>query len=158
MWHKNRYFAEAVSPSLVRFSAPGSSRHHRSPHSRRVFGQKRGITKGNAPRILNRPHKCKGGLQRCSRLVGRLGCCDLSTTTRGACGSNSFLNINLEWTQSYLSGHPKTGQRWSGQNRPTEEAGDSVVLPCSLLWRQVYFRTPTPRTAFEYVSVMQQAV
>jgi hypothetical protein len=23
-----------------------------------------------------------------------------------------------------LSGHPKTGQRWSGQNRPTEEAGD----------------------------------
>jgi hypothetical protein len=24
----------------------------------------------------------------------------------------------------YLSGHPKTGQRWSGQNRPTKEAGD----------------------------------
>src|SRR5260370_4255260 len=95
MWHKNRYFAEAVASSLVRFAAPGSSRHHRSPHSRRVFGQKRGITKGNAPRILNRPHKCKGGFQRCSRLVGRLGCCDLSTTTRGACGSNSFLNINL---------------------------------------------------------------
>jgi hypothetical protein len=23
-----------------------------------------------------------------------------------------------------LSGHPKTGQRGSGQNRPTEEAGD----------------------------------
>jgi hypothetical protein len=23
-----------------------------------------------------------------------------------------------------LSGHPKTGQRWSGQNRPTEKAGD----------------------------------
>jgi hypothetical protein len=23
-----------------------------------------------------------------------------------------------------LSGHPKTGQRWSGQNRPTKEAGD----------------------------------
>src|SRR5260370_8212026 len=101
MWHKNRYFAEAVASSLVRFAAPGSSRHHRSPHSRRVFGQKRGITKGNAPRILNRPHKCKGGFQRCSRLVGRLGCCDLSTTTRGACGSNSFLNINLERTQSY---------------------------------------------------------
>jgi hypothetical protein len=23
-----------------------------------------------------------------------------------------------------LNGHPKTGQRWSGQNRPTEKAGD----------------------------------
>ena len=26
--------------------------------------------------------------------------------------------------ERHLSGHPKTGQRWSGQNRPTEEAGD----------------------------------
>jgi hypothetical protein len=26
--------------------------------------------------------------------------------------------------QKILSGHPKTGQRWSGQNRPTEEAED----------------------------------
>src|SRR6266571_4707077 len=57
-----------------------------------------------------------------------------------------------------LSGHPKTGQRWSGQNRPTEEAGDSVVLSCNLVWRQVYFCAPASRTAFEYVSVMQQAV
>src|SRR5712692_4315799 len=57
-----------------------------------------------------------------------------------------------------LSGHPKTGQRWSGQNRPTEEAGDSVVLPCSLLWRQVYFRTPTPGTAFEYMTMMKEAI
>src|SRR5450755_58203 len=31
-----------------------------------------------------------------------------------------------------LSGHPKTGQR--------EEAGDSVVLSCRLLWWQVYFQ------------------
>ena len=47
-------------------------------------------------------------------------------------------------------GHLKTGQ-W-------EEAWDYVVLPCSLLWRQVYFRTPTPRTAFEYMTMMEKAV
>src|SRR5579872_832243 len=57
-----------------------------------------------------------------------------------------------------LSGHCKSGQRWSGQNRPTEVAGDSVVLPCLRLWRQVSFRTPAPRTAFEYMPMMQKAV
>src|SRR5260370_19377542 len=130
MWHKNRYFAEAVSPSLVRFSAPGSSRHHRSPHSRRVFGQKRGITKGNAPRILNRPHKCKGGFQRRSRLVGRLGCCDLSTTTREASVSNSFLNINLDWTQSYgrLIRCTLGIQHWATSNKNPNGLGTSWTL------------------------------
>src|SRR5579864_3874187 len=57
-----------------------------------------------------------------------------------------------------LSGHCKSGQRWSGQNRPTEVAGDSVVLPCLRLWRQVSFRTPAPWTAFEYMPMMQKAV
>jgi len=57
-----------------------------------------------------------------------------------------------------LSGHPKTGQRWSGQNRPTEEAGDSVVLSCNLVWRQVYFCTPTPGTAFENMTMMKEAI
>src|SRR5260370_17284787 len=57
-----------------------------------------------------------------------------------------------------LSGHPKTGQRWSGQNRPTEEAGDSVVLPRGFLRRQVYFRAPTSRTAFENMTVMEEAI
>ena len=47
-------------------------------------------------------------------------------------------------------GQGKTGQR--------EEAGDSVVLSCSLLWKQVYFRAPTPRTAFEYVTMMEEAI
>jgi len=47
-------------------------------------------------------------------------------------------------------GQGKTGQR--------EEAGDSVVLSCRLLWRQVYFRTPTPRTTFEYMTVMEKAI
>src|ERR1700736_1178416 len=47
-------------------------------------------------------------------------------------------------------GQGKTGQR--------EEAGDSVVLPCSLLWRQVHFRAPTPRTTFEYMTMMEEAI
>jgi hypothetical protein len=47
-------------------------------------------------------------------------------------------------------GQGKTGQR--------EEAGDSVVLPCRLLWRQVHFRTPTPRTAFEYMTMMEKTI
>src|SRR5258707_12175841 len=47
-------------------------------------------------------------------------------------------------------GQGKTGQR--------EEAGDSVVLPCSLLWRQVHFRTPTPRTTFEYMTMMEKTI
>jgi hypothetical protein len=35
---------------------------------------------------------------------------------------------------------------------------DSVVLPCSLLWRQVHFRAPTPRTAFAYMTMMEEAI
>ena len=47
-------------------------------------------------------------------------------------------------------GQGKTGQR--------EEAGDSVVLSCRLLWWQVYFRTPTPGTTFEYMTVMEKTI
>jgi hypothetical protein len=47
-------------------------------------------------------------------------------------------------------GQGKTGQR--------EEAGDSVVLSCRLLWRQVYFRTPTPRATFEYMTMMEKTI
>ena len=47
-------------------------------------------------------------------------------------------------------GQGKTGQR--------EEAGDSVVLSCRLLWWQVYFRAPTPRTTFEYMTMMQKTI
>ena len=39
-----------------------------------------------------------------------------------------------------------------------EEARDSVVLSCSFLWRQVYFRTPTARTAFENMTMMEEAI
>ncbi len=47
-------------------------------------------------------------------------------------------------------GQGKTGQR--------EEAGDSVVLSCRLLWWQVYFRAPTPRTTFEYMTMMEKTI
>src|ERR1700737_2881952 len=47
-------------------------------------------------------------------------------------------------------GQGKTGQR--------EEAGDSVVLSCRLLWWQVYFRTPTPRPTFEYMTMMEKPI
>ena len=44
--------------------------------------------------------------------------------------------------------HFKTGQRdWP--------FGTENVLPCRLLWRQVGFGAPAPRTAFEHVSVVQ---
>ena len=57
-----------------------------------------------------------------------------------------------------LSGHLKTGQWWSCQNRPTDEARDSVVLPLCLLIRQVHFGSPTPWAAFQNVTVMEEAV
>src|SRR5258708_17420962 len=69
-----------------------------------------------------------------------------------------FSRFDRDTTGISLSGHPKTGQRWSGQNRPTEEAGDSVVLPRGFLRRQVYFRAPTSRTAFENMTVMEEAI
>jgi hypothetical protein len=47
-------------------------------------------------------------------------------------------------------GQGKTGQR--------EEAGDSVVLSCRLLWWQVHFRTPTPGTTFEYMTMMEKTI
>jgi len=47
-------------------------------------------------------------------------------------------------------GQGKTGQR--------EEARDSVVLPCSRLWRQVHFRAPTPGTTFEYMTMMEKTI
>ena len=46
-------------------------------------------------------------------------------------------------------------RQWSPQSRLTEEAGDSDVLPLSLPWRQLYFGTPTPRTAFGYMTMME---
>ena len=49
-----------------------------------------------------------------------------------------------------IGGQGKTGQR--------EEAGDVVVLSCRLLWRQVHFRAPTPRTTFEYMTTMEKTI
>ena len=57
-----------------------------------------------------------------------------------------------------LSGHFKTGQRWSLQNRPTGMARDGVVLPLWDWTRQARFSPPTPRAAFEDVAVMEQPV
>src|ERR1700694_5407893 len=84
-------------------------------------------------------------------------CSRWRSSSRTSSGSSSP-SMYSEILSMTLSGNPKTGQRWSGQNRPTEGAGDSVVLPCSLLWRQVYFRTPTPRTAFENMPMMEEAI
>src|SRR5208282_5066093 len=57
-----------------------------------------------------------------------------------------------------LRGHIKSGQRWSHQNRPTEEAWDKIVLLRRLLRRQVCFRAPTSWTAFENMAVMEEAI
>jgi hypothetical protein len=53
-----------------------------------------------------------------------------------------------------LSGHVKSGQRWSGQNRPTDVARDLVLLAHFLLLGQVRFCSPTPGAAFQDVAVM----
>jgi integrase len=53
-----------------------------------------------------------------------------------------------------LSGHFKTGQWWSGQNRPTDPARDQVLLSLCLLIRQVHFGSPTPGAAFENMTVV----
>jgi hypothetical protein len=51
---------------------------------------------------------------------------------------NSAITVSETSNQMpVLRGHAKTGQRWSGENQPTELAGDSVVLTCCLLGRQV---------------------
>ena len=39
-----------------------------------------------------------------------------------------------------------------------EEAGDSVVLLCNFLCRQVYSRAPTPWTTFQYMTMMEKAI
>ena len=53
-----------------------------------------------------------------------------------------------------LSGRVKSGQRWSGQNRPTDVARDMVLLSHLLLIRQVRFRSPAPWSAFQDVTVV----
>jgi hypothetical protein len=42
-------------------------------------------------------------------------------------GLAKLQELNLKSTKTSLSGHLKTGQRWSGQNRPTDRARDLVL-------------------------------
>ena len=52
-----------------------------------------------------------------------------------------------------------SGHAWSLQNRPCRKAiRDQIVLLCCRLRKQVCFCAPASRTAFEYVSVVKQAV
>src|SRR5258706_1557130 len=53
-----------------------------------------------------------------------------------------------------LSGQVKSGQRWSGQNRPTDVARDLILLTQLLLIRQACFRSPAPWSAFQDVTVV----
>jgi hypothetical protein len=65
-----------------------------------------------------------------------------------------FMAVRLGGTS--LSDHFKSGQRLSLQNRPTEwPSRTEIVLPCRLLWWQVGFGAPAPRTAFEHMAVVQ---
>ena len=54
----------------------------------------------------------------------------------------------------HLSGQVKSGQRWSGQNRPTDVARDLILLAHLLLIRQACFRSPAPWSAFQDVTVV----
>jgi hypothetical protein len=53
-----------------------------------------------------------------------------------------------------LSGQVKSGQWWSGQNRPTDVARDVILLAHFLLVRQVRFRAPAPWPTFQDVTVV----
>ena len=53
-----------------------------------------------------------------------------------------------------LSDQVKSGQWWSGQNRPTDVARDVILLAHFLLVRQVRFRAPAPWPAFQDVTVV----
>jgi len=53
-----------------------------------------------------------------------------------------------------LSGQVKSGQRWSGQNRPTDVARDLILLAHLLLIRQACFRSPAPWSAFQDMTVV----
>lgn len=69
---------------------------------------------------------------------------------RGGATGQQITSASVVTPKPANGGQGKTGQR--------EEAGDSVVLPCRLLWRQVHFRTPTPRTTFEYMTMMEKTI
>ncbi len=67
---------------------------------------------------------------------------------RDAASADAFVadfsrSLHLMWRCQFtsLGGHPKTGQRWSGQNRPTGLTQDkNLFLPCRLLFRQGHLR------------------
>src|SRR5207302_3206767 len=63
--------------------------------------------------------------QGCARTVGRLQTKEEATERERERERRGILN-----------GRVKSGQRWSGQNRPTDVARDSDVLPCRLHIRQ----------------------
>ena len=64
--------------------------------------------------------------------------------------SSPVLRASVVTPKPANGGQGKTGQR--------EEAGDSVVLPCNFLCRQVYSRAPTPWTTFQYMTMMEKAI
>jgi hypothetical protein len=49
MWHKDRYLAELVSPTLVRFTAPGTARHRQVSAYQKGFRPKEGAFKRQRP-------------------------------------------------------------------------------------------------------------
>jgi hypothetical protein len=96
MWHKYRYPAEPISSNVVRFTAPGSSRHRQVSAHQKGFRPKedyKGQRAAKPEQNCTDANSVFGGIP---RLSGRLGPCGLSTATRGVCGSNSFLSIGLE--------------------------------------------------------------
>src|SRR5258708_97067 len=74
------------------------------------------------------------------------------------CRHTSFLQVR--------SGYDRHIPQWSPQNRPTvvrakPANGRGRGLSCftrGFLRRQVYFRAPTSRTAFENMTVMEEAI
>ena len=81
-------------------------------------------------------------------MVSRTGC----SVVRSA----DAVMIAVKITASVVTPKPANGGQ--GKTGQREEAGDSVVLSCRLLWWQVYFRTPTPRTTFEYMTMMEKTI
>jgi hypothetical protein len=53
---------------------------------------------------------------------------------------------------------PKPANGGQGETGQREKAGDSIVLPCNFLCRQVYSRAPTPWTTFQYMAMIEKAI
>jgi hypothetical protein len=72
-WHKNRYAAEMISPTVVRFTVPGGARHREVSAFQKGFRPREGTYKGERPKKPDQTPKVKELFQRVFELCERAG-------------------------------------------------------------------------------------